>query len=72
MERRAYGYELRRTASMPIARLHTQVWFPPVVRIKGRDRYVFLLAWRLDKHSKWHGHGAWLVREQLLWKGVDV
>jgi hypothetical protein len=49
-----------------------QVWFPPVVRIKGRGRYAFLLAWRLDKHGKWHGRVAWLVREQVLWRGVDV
>ena len=47
-------------------------WFPPVVRIKGRGRYAFLLGWRLDKHGKWHGHVAWLVREQVLWRGVDV
>jgi hypothetical protein len=49
-----------------------EVWFPPVVRIKGRGRYVFLLAWRQDKHGRWRGHVAWLVREQVLWKGVDV
>ncbi|WP_141954744.1 hypothetical protein [Actinoallomurus bryophytorum] len=49
-----------------------EVWFAPVVRIKGRGRYAFLLAWRLDKHGRWRGHVAWLVREQVLWKGIDV
>jgi hypothetical protein len=49
-----------------------EMWFAPVVRIKGRGRYAFLLAWRFDKHGRWRGHAAWLVREQVRWKGVDV
>ncbi|GAB2841190.1 hypothetical protein GCM10027176_51300 [Actinoallomurus bryophytorum] len=48
------------------------VWFAPVVRLKRSGRYAFLLAWKRDKHGKWRGHVAWLVREQVLWSGVDV
>ncbi|MGI5224018.1 hypothetical protein [Actinoallomurus sp. CA-142502] len=52
--------------------MREEMWFPPFVRIKGRGRYALLLAWRLDKYGKWHGRIAWLAREQVLWKGVDV
>jgi hypothetical protein len=39
---------------------------------KAAAGYAFLLGWRLDKYGNWHGHVARLVREQVLWKGVDV
>jgi hypothetical protein len=49
-----------------------EVFFAPVVRLKRSGRYAFLLPWRRDKEGRWEGHIAWLVREQVLWKGVDV
>ncbi|GAA4617325.1 hypothetical protein GCM10023195_77310 [Actinoallomurus liliacearum] len=46
--------------------------FAPVVRIKATGRYVFLLGWARDKRGAWHAHVAWLAREHVLWRGVDV
>lgn len=47
-------------------------WLAPGVRVKRGGRLVFLLAWKRDKYGRWWGHVAWLAREQVTWRGVDV
>ncbi|MCO6011559.1 hypothetical protein NE236_42075 [Actinoallomurus purpureus] len=42
------------------------------MRIRATGRHVFLLAWARDKRGTWHAHVAWLTREYVLWRGVDV
>jgi hypothetical protein len=33
---------------------------------------VFLIVWQRDKTRRWEGHVAWLAREHVARRGVDV
>lgn len=46
--------------------------YAPVVRIRATGRHVLLLAWHQDKHGTWHAHVAWLARQYVTWRGIDV